>query len=100
MSVNVSGRQFKQPDIVEQVEKILRETEVDPSAIKLEITESVTMDNADRTIRVVNGLKQLGLSAQHRRFRDGLFVVELPAAVSHGYAQDRPVVRAESIEQS
>jgi len=61
MSVNISGRQFKQPDIVEQVEKILRETEVDPSAIKLEITESVTMDNADRTIRVVNGLKQLGL---------------------------------------
>jgi EAL domain-containing protein (putative c-di-GMP-specific phosphodiesterase class I) len=61
MSVNVSGRQFKQPDIVEQVEKILRETQVDPSAIKLEITETVTMDNADRTIRVVNGMKRLGV---------------------------------------
>jgi PAS domain S-box-containing protein len=61
MSVNVSGRQFKQPDIVEQVEKILRETQVDPTAIKLEITETVTMDNADRTIRVVEGMKRLGV---------------------------------------
>jgi PAS domain S-box-containing protein len=61
MSVNVSGRQFKQPDIVEQVEKIVRETQVDPSAIKLEVTETVTMDNAERTIRVVTGLKSLGV---------------------------------------
>ena len=61
MSVNVSARQFKHPDIVEQVEKIVRETQVDPTAIKLEITETVTMDNADRTIRVVTGLKRLGV---------------------------------------
>jgi PAS domain S-box-containing protein len=61
MSVNVSGRQFKQPDIVEQVQKILRETHVNPAAIKLEITETVTMDNAERTIRVVKGLKNLGV---------------------------------------
>ena len=61
MSVNVSGRQFKQPDIVEQVQRIVRETQVDPSAIKLEVTESVTMDNAERTIRIVKGLKNLGV---------------------------------------
>jgi EAL domain-containing protein (putative c-di-GMP-specific phosphodiesterase class I) len=61
MSVNVSGRQFKQADIVEEVEKILRETRVNPTAIKLELTESVTMDNAERTIRVVKGLKNLGV---------------------------------------
>src|ERR1700722_4036020 len=61
MSVNVSGRQFKHPDIVEQVEKILRETQVDATAIKLEVTETVTMDNAERTIQVVKGLKNLGV---------------------------------------
>ncbi len=61
MSVNVSGRQFKQPDFVEQVEKIVRETQVDPTAIKLEVTETVTMDNAERTIRIVEGLKNLGV---------------------------------------
>jgi predicted signal transduction protein with EAL and GGDEF domain len=61
MSVNVSGRQFKQTDIVEEVEKILRDTRVDPTTIKLEITETVAMDNAERTIRVVKGLKNLGV---------------------------------------
>jgi EAL domain-containing protein (putative c-di-GMP-specific phosphodiesterase class I) len=43
MSVNVSGRQFAQSDLVTRIEKMLRETEVDPKAIKLEITESVTI---------------------------------------------------------
>jgi EAL domain-containing protein (putative c-di-GMP-specific phosphodiesterase class I) len=61
MSVNVSGRQFKHPEIVEQVAKVLQETRVDPSAIKLEVTETVTMDNAERTVRVVKGLKDLGV---------------------------------------
>jgi PAS domain S-box-containing protein len=61
MSVNVSGRQFKQPDIVEQVEKVVRETQVEPTTIKLEVTETVTMDNAEKTIRVVQGLKNLGV---------------------------------------
>jgi PAS domain S-box-containing protein len=61
MSVNISARQFMQDDLVTQVEKILRESQVTPTAIKLEITESVTMGDAERTIRVVNELKKLGL---------------------------------------
>jgi predicted signal transduction protein with EAL and GGDEF domain len=71
MSVNVSGRQFKDPDIVEQVEKILRETQVDPTAIKLEITETITMDNAERTIRVVKGMKRLGVRVSIDDFGTG-----------------------------
>jgi PAS domain S-box-containing protein len=61
MNVNISARQFTQDDLVTQVEKILRESEVTPTAIKLEITESVTMGDAERTIKVVNELKKLGL---------------------------------------
>jgi EAL domain-containing protein (putative c-di-GMP-specific phosphodiesterase class I) len=61
MSVNISARQFAQDDLVTQVAEILRETQVEPSTIKLEITESVTMGDAERTIRVVNELKKLGL---------------------------------------
>lgn len=71
MSVNVSGRQFKHPDIVEQVEKILQETQVDPTAIKLEITETITMDNAERTIRVVKGMKRLGVRVSIDDFGTG-----------------------------
>jgi predicted signal transduction protein with EAL and GGDEF domain len=61
MSVNISGRQFAQSDLVAQLGEILRETEVEPTAIKLEITESVTMGDAERTIRVIKELKNLGL---------------------------------------
>jgi predicted signal transduction protein with EAL and GGDEF domain len=61
MSVNISARQFMQDDLVTQVEEILRESQVTPTAIKLEITESVTMGDAERTIKVVNELKKLGL---------------------------------------
>ena len=71
MSVNVSGRQFEHPDIVEQVEKILQETQVDPTAIKLEITETITMDNAERTIRVVKGMKRLGVRVSIDDFGTG-----------------------------
>jgi len=61
MSVNISARQFVHDDLVTQVGKILRETQVEPAAIKLEITESVAMGDAERTIKVVNELKKLGL---------------------------------------
>jgi len=61
MSVNISARQFVQDDLVEQVGAILRETQVEPTAIKLELTESLTMGDAEKTIKVVNDLKQLGL---------------------------------------
>jgi PAS domain S-box-containing protein len=61
MSVNISGRQFAQSDLVAQLAKILRDTEVDPTSIKLEITESVTMGDAERTIKVIKELKNLGM---------------------------------------
>ena len=54
MSVNISGRQFAQSDLVAQLEKILLDTQVKPTSIKLEITESVTMGDAERTIKAVS----------------------------------------------
>lgn len=71
MSVNVSARQFTQDDLVAQVERILRETQVDPATIKLEITESVAMSDAEKTIKVVNELKKLGLSLSIDDFGTG-----------------------------
>ena len=45
MSINLSVRQFAQPNLIEQVDKILAETQVNPQNIKLEITESAIMEN-------------------------------------------------------
>jgi len=47
LAVNVSAKQFHQPDFVEQVLKIFKSTEVDPSKLKLELTESLLINNVE-----------------------------------------------------
>lgn len=60
MSVNLSGKHFAQNDLVAQVKRILKETGVDPSCLKLELTESAIMDNAESAISILNQLKTVG----------------------------------------
>jgi predicted signal transduction protein with EAL and GGDEF domain len=61
ISVNISARQFAQEDLVAQVEQILSDTQVLPSAVRLELTESVTMGDAEHTIKILKELKELGI---------------------------------------
>ena len=61
MSVNLSARQFAHPEVVEQVDQALRETGLDPSRLKLEVTESVAMKDAEAAIAVLTRLKELGI---------------------------------------
>ncbi|MFN2625793.1 MAG: putative bifunctional diguanylate cyclase/phosphodiesterase [Mycobacteriales bacterium] len=61
LSVNVSGRQVQTPDLADEVAQILRETGLPPSQLVLEITESMLIDDADRTITKLHGLRDLGL---------------------------------------
>jgi predicted signal transduction protein with EAL and GGDEF domain len=61
ISINVSVRQFVQPDLVEQVRKIIEETGIEPTSVRLEITESVTMGDVEHTIRVLGQLKEIGV---------------------------------------
>ncbi len=60
ISVNLSPRQFLQPDLVDGVAAILAETGVPPSSLELEITESVVMEDAEAGIRVLRALRGLG----------------------------------------
>ena len=62
MSVNVSAREFRQPDFVEEVVTILEATGADPMRLKLELTESVLVDNVEDIIAKMNALKALGVS--------------------------------------
>lgn len=61
ISVNISARQFAQPDLVQQIEQILQETGINPYTVKLEITESASMGDAERTVNVLSELKKLGV---------------------------------------
>jgi EAL domain-containing protein (putative c-di-GMP-specific phosphodiesterase class I) len=59
MSVNLSARQFAQPDLVEQVARTLRETDLDPSCLKLEVTETVAMKDAEAAIATKSPIPSL-----------------------------------------
>ena len=60
VNVNLSGRQFSQVGLIEQVEEVLSETGLDPQRLKLEITESVIMENPEMAVDLLKRLKALG----------------------------------------
>lgn len=60
VSVNLSLRQFLQPNLTSRIAQILRETGMEPDHLELEITESVTSD-VQYAERVLQGLKKLGV---------------------------------------
>lgn len=61
IAVNVSARQFRQADFVSQVHSILLTSGVTASRLKLELTESLVLDNVEDTIRKMGELKVLGV---------------------------------------
>ncbi|HVF84808.1 MAG TPA: bifunctional diguanylate cyclase/phosphodiesterase, partial [Abditibacteriaceae bacterium] len=62
MNVNLSARQFRQPELVSQLHQILEHASLNPNCITLEITESVIMDEAEKTVDTLRNLKTLGVS--------------------------------------
>ncbi|MFZ5877365.1 MAG: EAL domain-containing protein [Nitrospirota bacterium] len=61
MSVNLSARQFQQPDLKNMVARVLRECRLDPKWLDLELTESLLMSDADRTVSTLNALHAMGV---------------------------------------
>jgi diguanylate cyclase (GGDEF)-like protein/PAS domain S-box-containing protein len=61
MSVNLSSRQFQDPRLVEQVRRVLDEAGLPPSALKLEITEGVLMQDVDATAARMRTLTDIGV---------------------------------------
>ncbi|HYF63865.1 MAG TPA: bifunctional diguanylate cyclase/phosphodiesterase [Herpetosiphonaceae bacterium] len=61
VAVNLSGRQFKQPNLVALIRAILRDSQVDAAWLELEITESVMMDNIQDVSETLHQLRSLGL---------------------------------------
>jgi EAL domain-containing protein (putative c-di-GMP-specific phosphodiesterase class I) len=61
MSVNLSAQQFARPDLIDRIDEILWETGFDPHRLKLEITESVMMQNAATASTMFEGLRARGI---------------------------------------
>lgn len=82
LAVNVSGRQFRQPDFVAQVIEILNRTAINPHRLKLELTESIVLDNVEDTIAKMQELKQTGVRFSMDDFGTGYsslsYLTQLP----------------------
>ena len=61
LSVNVSARQFHQPDFVKHVRQSLLASGADPARLKLELTESVVLDNVDIVVSRMRQMNALGV---------------------------------------
>ncbi|GAK55801.1 sensory box/GGDEF family protein [Candidatus Vecturithrix granuli] len=61
ISVNLSTRQFREPDLTEMIEQVLAETHLAPNRLKLEVTESGIMDNPDDAIAKMHILRAKGI---------------------------------------
>ena len=71
MSVNVSPRQFKEPNFADTVAAVLTETNMDPSLLELEITESLIMEDVARAVAMMNRLRDLGVQLSIDDFGTG-----------------------------
>ncbi len=61
ISVNLSARLFAQADLAEQIRTIIHAAGISPSSIRLEITESMIMGDAERSVKILAELKELGV---------------------------------------
>jgi diguanylate cyclase (GGDEF)-like protein len=61
MAVNLSGRQFHDPDLIEQVREALRLAELPPQFLEIEITEGYAMRDVEKAIQILQQLKELGV---------------------------------------
>lgn len=71
ISVNLSSKQFSQPNLVERVKQILQETRLNARNLKLEITESVLLENVESAAAMLVQLQSLGIRLSMDDFGTG-----------------------------
>jgi len=71
ISVNLSGKQFAQPNLIEQIEQVLEDAHLSPSSLWLEITESVVVENVEAAAETCKRLRRLGVGLSIDDFGTG-----------------------------
>ena len=71
VAVNVSAQQFYRGDLVDSVERALRESGLEPRWLEIELTESLTLDCSETTINIMKNLKRIGVTLSLDDFGTG-----------------------------
>ena len=71
VAVNLSGKHFAHPGLVEQIKTVIVETGIDPAHLKLELTESAVMENAETAILMLKQIKDTGVQISIDDFGTG-----------------------------
>jgi diguanylate cyclase (GGDEF)-like protein/PAS domain S-box-containing protein len=71
ITVNLSGREFKNPELVSNVSSVLRDTGLSPDCLNIELTESVAMSNIEQTASRLTNLTDLGINISIDHFGTG-----------------------------
>ena len=71
IAVNLSARQFAEPDLLDTVAKVLRDTGLPPASLEIELTESMMMADADAAIHTMECLKRMGVKLSIDDFGTG-----------------------------
>ena len=74
--VSLSLVQFKQPNLAQEIAKILAQTHLEPHFLELEISAASLMDNVDRSREAIKKLKAIGVKIAVDRFATGFSMVE------------------------
>ncbi len=61
MAVNISGRQFRQTKLKDTVKEILEKTQLNPTSLELELTESLLIEDVDHAVKTMYELKDMGI---------------------------------------
>jgi len=82
IAVNVSARQFHQENFVMLVDEVIKRTGIDPSRLKLELTESMVLDDVEDTVVKMHDLKKIGVRFSMDDFGTGYsslaYLTQLP----------------------
>ena len=82
LSVNLSCKQFAQPQLVKRIRQMLTETEFPPQLLKLEITESVFFEHKEKAVEMLHQLREIGIEINIDDFGTGYsnlgYLMQLP----------------------
>jgi diguanylate cyclase (GGDEF)-like protein len=71
VAVNISGRQFRQHNLISIITRILKETALDSSFLEIEITEGALMDDEETSLRMLRGIRDMGVGVTIDDFGTG-----------------------------